>query len=105
MTSVAGADISASISGTVGSSTTWIAPAGAPASSAVAASSLAASAQHSLAIGCGLTTTAFLVSSARMTLKYTLLTGLVDGASASTTPAGRGSERILAASSTRGLTK
>ena len=40
-----------------------------PADSAASASSLAASAQQALAIGCGLTTIAFLVSSASMTLK------------------------------------
>ena len=40
-----------------------------------------------------------------MTLKNTLHTGLVDGVSASTTPAGRGSDMILAAGSSRGLTR
>ncbi len=49
-------------------------------------------------------TIALRVSSARMTLKNTLQTGFVDGVSASTTPAGRGSETIFASASTRGLT-
>ena len=40
-----------------------------------------------------------------MTLKNTLHTGLVDGVRARITPAGRGSARILAAGSIRGLTK
>ncbi len=80
-------------------------PSGAPAPVAASASSRAASVQQALAIGCGLTTIAFLVSSARMTLKNTLHTGFVDGVRARITPAGRGSETIFAAESTRGLTK
>src|ERR1017187_2564579 len=105
MTSVCGSAISVSTSRTVGSSTTWITPSGAPAREATSARASAASAQHALAIGCGLITIAFLVSSARMVLKNTLQTGLVDGVSASTTPAGLGSDTILATESTRGLTK
>ena len=105
MTPVTGSAIRASISGTVTSSTTLIAPSGAPARVATPASSRAASPQHSRAIGCGLTTIAFRVSRARMTLKNTLQTGLVDGVRARMTPAGRGSDTILAAASTRGLTK
>src|SRR6266702_4895702 len=80
-------------------------PSGAPAAVAASASSSAASVQQPLAIGCGLTTIAFLVSSARMTLKKTLHTGLVDGVSARITPAGLGSETIFAAASIRGLTR
>ncbi len=105
ITSVTGSDISVSTSATVGSRTTWITPSGAPAPAAASASRSAASMQQPLAIGCGLTTTAFLVSRARRTLKYTLATGLVDGISASTTPAGRGSATILASSSILGLTR
>src|SRR5260370_26140046 len=104
MTSVTGSAISVSTSRTLGLSTTWMTPSGAPASEATSASSLAASVQQALAIGWGLTTIAFLVMSARMILKYTLQTGLVDGVSARITPAGLGSETILAAGSTRGLT-
>ncbi len=103
ITSVTGSAISASMSGTVALATTWMTPSGAPASTATPASIAAASVQHSRAIGCGLITMAFLVSSAMMTLKKTLHTGLVDGVSASTTPAGRGSETILLSGSARGL--
>src|SRR5215470_1469791 len=79
ITSVTGSDISVSTSRTVGSRTTWMAPSGAPAAVAASASRSAASVQQPFAIGCGLTTTAFLVSSDKMTLKKTLATGLVDG--------------------------
>jgi hypothetical protein len=71
---------------------------------AAAASSRAALAQQSCAIGCGLTTIALRVSSARRTLKNTVHTGFVDGVSARMTPAGRGTERIFAAGSVPGLT-
>jgi hypothetical protein len=64
----------------------------------------AASAQTALAIGCGLTTTTLRVMSAIRHLKNTVATGLVDGVSASTTPAGRGTSTTLAAASTRGVT-
>ena len=69
MTSVRSSVISASISGIDGSSTTWTTPSGAPAATAASPSTRAASAQHSLANGCGLTTTALRVSSASSTLK------------------------------------
>ena len=105
ITLVTGSAMSASMSGTVTSSTRLITPSGAPASVAAAASIRTASPQHSFAIGCGLTTIALRVSRHRMTLKNTLHTGLVDGVSASTTPAGRGSDMILAAGSSRGLAK
>ena len=104
MTSVVGSLMSASISGMVGSSTAWMQPSGAPASTAAAARRWAASADDSRAIGCGLTTTAFRVISASSTLKYTVAIGFVDGVSASTTPAGRGSSTILASGSMRALT-
>src|SRR5580692_1542197 len=97
MTLVRSSVISASISGTEGSSTTWMTPSGAPALTA-------ASAQHSLAIGCGLTTTTLRVISARRHLKNTVATGLVDGVRANTTPAGRGISTILASGSRRGVT-
>jgi hypothetical protein len=42
--------------------------------------------------------------SASRHLKNTVATGLVDGVSASTTPAGRGTSTTLAAASTRGVT-
>ena len=104
MTLVRSSVISALISGTDGSSTTWMTPSGAPAATAAAASARAASAQHSRASGCGLTTTALRVIRASSALKNTVATGLVDGVSASTTPAGRGISTILAAGSTRGVT-
>ena len=96
--------ISAWISGTDGSSTTWITPSGAPAATAAAASVRAASAEHSRASGCGLTTTALRVMRASSDLMNTVATGLVDGVSASTTPAGRGISTIRAAGSARGVT-
>ncbi len=96
--------ISASISGTDGSSTTWMTPSGAPARTAAAAIVLAASAQHSLASGCGLSTTTFLVIRASSALKNTVATGLVDGVSARTTPAGRGISTIFASGSSLGVT-
>ena len=104
MTLVRSSVISASISGTDGSSTTWMTPSGAPALTAASPRARAASAQTSLAIGCGLTTTTLRVMSASRHLKYTVATGLVDGVSASTTPAGRGTSTTLAAASTRGVT-
>ena len=104
MTLVRSSVISASISGTEGSSTTWMTPSGAPAATAAAASVRAASAQHSLASGCGLSTTTLRVISASRHLKNTEATGLVEGVSARTTPAGRGISRILAAGSSRGVT-
>ena len=52
------------------------------------------------ASGWGETTTALRVISARMTLKYTVAIGLVEGVSASTTPAGLGTSTIFAAAST-----
>ncbi len=61
--------MSASISGIVGSSTTWMQPSGAPARTAASASRRAASTQHSRAIGCGLTTIALRVISDSSTLK------------------------------------
>ena len=64
----------------------------------------AASAQTFLASGCGLTTTTLRVISASRHLKNTVATGLVDGVSASTTPAGRGTSTILAWASIRGVT-
>ena len=69
MTSVRASVISASMSGTDGSSTHCTTPSGAPAATAASASTRAASEQHSLAAGCGLTTTALRVSSDRMILK------------------------------------
>ena len=96
--------ISAWISGTDGLSTTWITPSGAPAATAAAASVRAASAEHSRASGCGLTTTALRVMRASSDLMNTVATGLVDGVSASTTPAGRGISTIRAAGSARGVT-
>ncbi|CAA9326779.1 MAG: hypothetical protein AVDCRST_MAG29-795 [uncultured Nocardioidaceae bacterium] len=104
MTSVRSSVIRASISGIDGSSTTCTTPSGAPAATAASPSTRAASAQHSLANGCGLTTTALRVSSASSTLKYSVETGLVDGVSASTTPAGRGTSTSFRSESTRGVT-
>ena len=104
MTLVRSSAISALISGTDGSSTTWMTPSGAPAATAAAASARAASAEHSRASGCGLITTALRVIRASSTLTNTVATGLVDGVSASTTPAGRGISTILAARSIRGVT-
>ena len=104
MTLVRSSVISASISGTEGSSTTWMTPSGAPALTAAAARVRAASAQHCLAIGCGLTTTTLRVMSASRHLKNTVATGLVDGVSARTTPAGRGIPTILASESSLGVT-
>ena len=49
-------------------------------------------------------TTALRVISASRALKNTVATGLVDGVSASTTPAGRGISTIFAAGSKRGVT-
>src|ERR1700684_4723671 len=51
ITCVRSSVISALISGTDGSSTTWMTPSGAPAATAAPASGLAASAQHSRASG------------------------------------------------------
>ena len=79
-------------------------PSGAPALTAASPRTRAASAHTSLAIGCGLTTTTLRVMSASRHLKNTVATGLVDGVSASTTPAGRGTSTTLAAASTRGVT-
>ena len=104
MTLVRSSVISASISGTDGWPTTWMTPSGAPAATAARSSVRAASAQHSLACGCGLMTTALRVISASKALKYTEATGLVDGVSASTTPAGRGTSTIFEAGSKRGVT-
>jgi hypothetical protein len=104
ITCVRSSVISALISGTDGSSTTWMTPSGAPAATAASASVLAASAQHSRASGCGLMMTTDRVISASSALKNTVATGLVDGVSASTTPAGRGSSTIFAAGSNRGVT-
>ena len=64
----------------------------------------AASAQTCLASGCGLTTTTLRVIRASRHLKNTVATGFVDGVSASTTPAGRGTSTILASASIRGVT-
>ena len=104
MTLVRSSVISASISGTEGSSTTWMTPSGAPAFTAASANVRAASAQHWMAIGCGLTTTTLRVIRASRHLKNTVATGLVDGVSANTTPAGRGISTILASGSRRGVT-
>ncbi len=104
MTLVRSSAISALISGIDGSSTTWMTPSGAPARTAAAARVRAASAEHSRASGCGLTTTALRVIRASSDLTNTVATGLVDGVSASTTPAGRGISTTLAAGSTRGVT-
>ncbi len=104
ITLVRSSAISALISGTDGSSTTWMMPSGAPAATAAAASVRAASAEHSRASGCGLTTTALRVIRASRALMNTVATGLVDGASASTTPAGRGISTTLATGSIRGVT-
>ena len=104
ITLVRSSAISALISGTDGSSTTWMTPSGAPAATAASASVRAASAEHSRASGCGLTTTALRVMRASSDLTNTVATGLVDGVSASTTPAGRGISTIRAAGSTRGVT-
>ncbi len=104
MTLVRSSVISALISGTDGSSTTWMTPSGAPAATAAAASVLAVSAQHSRASGCGLMTTTLRVMRASRHLNMTVATGLVEGVSASTTPAGRGTSTILAAGSSRGVT-
>ena len=87
------------MSGTDGSSTTWMAPSGAPASTAASAIVRAASAQTPLAIGCGLTMTTLRVMRQRSDLKKTVATGFVEGVSASTTPAGRGISRIFAVGS------
>src|SRR5581483_11853728 len=81
ITDVRSSVISALISGTLGSSTTWITPSGAPAATAAAAIVRAASAQHSLASGCGLSTTTLRVMSVSRHLKNTVATGLVDGVS------------------------
>src|SRR4051812_28003691 len=105
ITLVRGSVISASIRGIVGSVTTCTTPVGAPAASAAAPSARDASAHTRLAIGCGLTTTALRVIRLSRILKYTVATGLVDGVSASTTPAGRGTSTILVPSSIRGVTK
>src|SRR5262250_3277066 len=104
MTWVRSSVISALISGTDGWATTWMTPSGAPAATAAPASVQAASAQHSRASGCGLMTTTLRVISASRALKYTDATGLVEGVSASTTPAGRGTSTIFDAGSKRGVT-
>ena len=104
MTPMRSSLISASISGTEGSSTTWMTPSGAPAATAAAARVRAASAQHSRASGCGLSTTTLRVIKASRHLKNTVATGLVDGVRASTTPAGRGTSTIFASLSIRGVT-
>ena len=65
-----------------------------------AASSCTAATLVLRASGCGETTTALRVISASRTLKYTVAIGLVDGVSASTTPAGFGTATIFASAST-----
>ena len=100
ITSTPRSAISASISGIVGSSTTCRQPSGAPAATAACASRLTASTEVRRASGCGETTTALRVISASSTLKYTVAIGLVDGVSASTTPAGLGTATIFASAST-----
>jgi hypothetical protein len=92
--------ISASISGIVGSSTTCRQPSGAPADTAACARRWTASAEVLRARGCGETTTALRVISARITLKYTVAIGFVEGVRASTTPAGLGTATIFASAST-----
>src|SRR6266851_7147726 len=104
MTLVRSSAMSALMSGTDGWSTTWMTPSGAPAATAASASVLAAAAQHSLAIGCGLMMTTLRVISAISDVKNTVATGLADGVRASTTPAGRGTSTIFAAGSGRGVT-
>ena len=104
MTRVRSSVMSALMRGTDGSSTTWMTPSGAPAATAAAASVRAASAQHSRASGCGLITMTLRVISASSDLKNTVATGLVDGVSANTTPAGRGTSTIFVAGSNRGVT-
>ncbi len=100
ITSTPSSAISASISGIVGSSTTCRQPSGAPATAAACASRCTASAHTLRASGCGETTTALRVINASRTLKYTVAIGFVDGVSASTTPAGRGTATIFEAAST-----
>ena len=70
----------------------------------IGAGAEAASAQHSRARGWGLMTMTLRVISASSDLKNTVATGLVDGVSAKTTPAGRGTSTIFAAGSNRGVT-
>src|SRR3954452_3348417 len=103
MTSVRSSVISALTSGIDGSSTHCTTPSGAPAATAASAIVRAASEQTFFAYGCGLTTTALRVISARSTLKFTVATGFVDGVSARTTPAGRGTSTTFAAGSVRTL--
>ncbi len=92
--------MSALTSGIEGSSTHWTQPSGAPAPTAAEAIVRAASLHTRRANGCGLMTTALRVISASRILKYTVATGLVDGVSASTTPAGRGIRTTFASWST-----
>ena len=69
ITSTPRSPISASISGIVGSSTTWRHPSGAPADTAACARTPTASTETLRARGWGETTTALRVISARITLK------------------------------------
>ena len=104
-TSVRSSVIKALINGIEGSSTIWMMPSGAPAATAASDIALAAATQTFFAIGCGLMMMELRVIKAKMILKETVATGLVDGVSAKITPAGRGIATILLTSSISGETK
>src|SRR3954468_20821946 len=93
--------IMASTRGIVGLGRTWMTSAGAPALVAAAASTRVASTPVWAASGWGLTTTAFRVSMAQRTLKYSAATGLVEGMTARTTPGGLGTETTFASTAPR----
>ena len=104
MTLVRSSVIRASMSGTDGSSTTWMTPSGAPARDrgggqrpggvGAAFPGQRVRAEHDHVPG----------HQREQALKNTVATGLVDGVSARTTPAGRGISTIFASGSSRGVT-
>jgi hypothetical protein len=79
----------------------WIAPSGAPASVAVAASSFAASRDAFLAPRCGEKIAGFRVFMQRSVFSTVVLTGFVTGVMPRTGPRGRASSVIPACSSSR----
>ena len=88
MSLMSGDCIRAWLSGTVGFSSHWMRPGGAPAASAASRTMRAASAVHFTARGCGDSTSALRVLSAMSDLKMAVADGLVVGITPAMTPIG-----------------